>query len=332
MINEDIKNLMQGISSLSQMTQKLGDRAMQGDNPNNIMREGSDIRNMVKGMDFEVTKLEGRSKKDNPSVYDVEVDQYTTDETGKVKSRINELMEATADFDNAMGMQMGGLSNQMVGDPKILVPDDPTARQQESELIRAMDDPILRLIQRQRAGFYPQLGFGADPYALDIARGLGQKIETFPEGTSGATTTSSTEDILAKRASSGEAGEVGEVGLSEGIGRGSGSQTYESVINDLSGGIGGITNLPGSTVSDYIPSSVNLPGAIVSLAPTNSTGVGSGFSQGVGDFFGNVGRGIGGVFGYLFEDQIDFAQDIIDIIGDEFDDPIDVSGPSKSAF
>ena len=319
MINEDIKNLMQGISSLSQMTQKLGDRAMQGDNPNNIMREGSDIRNMIKGMDFEVTKLEGRSKKDNPSVYDVEVDKYTTDETGKVKSRINELMEATADFDNAMGMQMGGLSNQMVGDPRISIPDDPTARQQESELIRAMNDPMLRLIQRQRAGFFPQLGFGADPYAIDIARGLGQKIETLPEGTSSTTTTPSTEDILANRASSGEAGEVG---FGRGIGGGSGSQTFDSVINDLSGGIGGIYNLPGTQISDYLPRDVT----------TYGTGQGSGFLQGVGEFFGDLGRGIGGVFGYLFEDQMDFAQDIIDIIGDEFDDPIDVSGPSKSAF
>ena len=318
MINEDIKNLMQGISSLSQMTQKLGNRAMQGDNPNNIMREGSDIRNMIKGMDFEVTKLEGRSKKDNPSVYDVEVDQYTTDETGKVKSRINELMEATADFDNAMGMQMGGLSNQMVGDPRISIPDDPTARQQESELIRAMDDPMLRLIQRQRAGFFPQLGFGADPYAIDIARGLGQKIETFPEGTSSTTTTPNRPDNIQ---GDGVMGDDTTGPMSRGIGGlgGSGGQTYDSVMSDL----GGITGqLPGTQISDYLPRNVT----------TYGTNEGSGFLQGVGDFVGDLGRGIGGVFGYLFEDQMDFAQDIIDILQDEMEDPIDVSGPSKGAL
>ena len=291
MINEDIKNLMQGISFLSQMTQKLGDRAMQGDNPNNIMREGSDIRNMIKGMDFEVTKLEGRSKKDNPSVYDVEVDQYTTDETGKVKSRINELMEATADFDNAMGMQMGGLSNQMVGDPRISIPDDPTARQQESELIRAMNDPMLRLIQRQRAGFFPQLGFGADPYAIDIARGLGQKIETFPEGTSSTTSTRIESDNIQGDGVMGGDPTGSMRGGMGGIG-GLGGQTYDSVMSDL----GGITGqLPGTQISDYLP--------------RNVTTYGTGDSEGEGIF-----SGVGNIFNRIGDIGGDFIEDLIDIL------------------
>ena len=175
-ISETIKDLMEGIASLRQQTSDLGNRYMEGDNNRNIMRDGSNLRNMVKNMEFEVTKLEGKSRKDNPSVYDVEVEKYTSDEAGDLKNRLSELVDATSDFENAGGMQLGGLSNQMVGSPSIPEEGEKTRFQQDVDMLQDLSDPMLRLIQRQRAGFYPQLGFGNDPYAISIARALGQPM------------------------------------------------------------------------------------------------------------------------------------------------------------
>ena len=183
MILDDIKNIEDGISSLSKKTNMLGNKLDSMPNQD-IMREGMGIRDNLKEIDLKITSIKKASKKDNPTVYDIDVGNFTNNKIRDSKNRLNELMEATADFNNVMGMQTGGIlpSNQMFGEPRILDPEPPTKEQQTKDLIRQMPSPLLRLIQGQRASFFPQLGFGFDPYRLTIMDALNQKIPTFPEG------------------------------------------------------------------------------------------------------------------------------------------------------
>ena len=182
MISDKLNNIEEGIVSLSNMTNQLGNNLDKMDTQD-IMRDGTNIRNNLKKVDFEITQLRGKSKKDNPSVYDIEVDNFNSNKTKTMKNRINELMEATADFDSIRGMQDGGiLQDQMVGKPERLDLPPATEEQQTKDLIRQMPEPLLRIIQGQRAGFFPQLGFGYDPYRITIMDALNQEIPTFPEG------------------------------------------------------------------------------------------------------------------------------------------------------
>jgi len=175
-LSETLKDLTEGISSLRNQTYKLGDRYMQGED---IMKDGMDLRNMLKNMDIEITKLEGTSRKDNPSVYDVEVEQYTSDEAGKLKNRLGELMNATSDFDEAPGMFDGGMLTGVIGGPVDVEKLD-ESRTVPGIIKETYSDPMLRLISGQRAGFYPQLGFGADPYENVFKRALGIPVAEAP--------------------------------------------------------------------------------------------------------------------------------------------------------
>jgi hypothetical protein len=97
-----------------------------------IMREGMGIRDNLKEIDLKITSIKKASKKDNPTVYDIDVGNFTNNKIRDSKNRLNELMEATADFNNVRGMQTGGIlpSNQMFGEPRILDPEPPTKEQQ----------------------------------------------------------------------------------------------------------------------------------------------------------------------------------------------------------
>jgi hypothetical protein len=175
-LSETLKDLTEGISSLRNQTYKLGDRYMQGED---IMKDGMGLRNMLKNMDIEITKLEGTSRKDNPSVYDVEVEQYTSDEAGKLKNRLGELMNATSDFDEAPRMFDGGMLTGVIGGPVDVEKLD-ESRTVPGIIKETYSDPMLRLISGQRAGFYPQLGFGADPYENVFKRALGIPVAEAP--------------------------------------------------------------------------------------------------------------------------------------------------------
>lgn len=286
-LSETLKDLTEGIASLRNQTYELGDRYMQGEN---IMRDGLNLRDMLKNMDIEITKLEGTSRKDNPSVYDVEVEQYTSDEAGKLKDRLGELLNATSDFDMARGMFDGGsLDTGVVGGPvSVEILNEPVT---SADIIKQdYSDPMLRLISGQRAGFYPHLGFGTDPYADVFSQALyGTPTTTTDDTTTPVTTDDTTTPVTTDDTTGTEVTDTTGTGGTDGT-AGTGGTAGVDAASWASTGLGSLGDIATPVVGSTVDG-------------TAGTGFGD-FFGGVGDFFGGIGDKVG-----------DFAGGIGDLFG-----------------